>query len=199
MGYKKRNDKEWISQDTILAIEERKMEKAKLITCKSERLRARQHQRYSSANTKVKRLARRDKRRYLDGLASEAEEAARRKEQSTVYKITRKLCGKKGTGDLPVRDKSGTLITSDAEKDKRWTEHFEEVLNRSAPSVTAEIKEAETDLSVDTEPPTFDEIEEAFGTQKNRKAPGIDNLNAELFKADLKQAARILQPLFRAS
>ena len=198
VGLKKRNDKEWISKDTMRAIEERKMEKAKLITCKSERLKARQHQRYSRANTKVKRQARRDKRRYLEGLASEAEEAARRKEQSTVYKITRKLCGKKGAVDLPISDMNGNLLTSDPEKEKRWKEPFKEVLNRPTPSSTAEIEEAEADLSVNTEPPTLDEIKKAVQSLKNGKAPGRDNLNAELFKADPDQAARLLQPLFHS-
>lgn len=198
VGYKKRNDKEWISQDTLLAIDERKKEKAKILTCKSQRLRAIQQQIYQRANTKVKRLARRDKRTFIDGLAKEAEEAARRKEQGTVYKITRKLCGKSGPMNLPVKDKNGTLITSEAEQEKRWNEHFEEVLNRPPPQAMAEIEEAETDLDVNTAPPTIDEIKGAVKALKNGKAPGTDNLNPELFRADTDQTANILQPLFRS-
>lgn len=46
---------------------------------------------------------------------------------------------------MSVRDKQGTLITSENEQEKRWKEHFEEVLNHPDPNSTADIPEAETD------------------------------------------------------
>ena len=76
VGFRKKNDKEWIIEETLETIREWKEEKAKLMMCKSERLRAKRHERYSAANTKVKRCARRDKRRYVEGLAEEGVEKA---------------------------------------------------------------------------------------------------------------------------
>jgi hypothetical protein len=198
IGHRKKSDKEWMSEDTWQAIANRKNEKAKILQCKSERLKELQQQKYTRANSKVKRSARRDKRRYLDGLAKEAEEAARRNEQSKVYQIIRTLSGRKATTSVPIKDKSGKLLTTETEQEKRWQEHFEEVLNRPAPSIPADIPEAENDLPVNTEPPTITEIEKAIRSLKNGKAPGTDNLNAELFKTDPKQAANALHPLFQA-
>jgi hypothetical protein len=48
------------------------------------------------------------------------------------------------------------------------------------------------------EPPTKEEIVAAIESLKNGKAPGQDNLNAELLKADRELAAKLLLPLFTA-
>ena len=48
------------------------------------------------------------------------------------------------------------------------------------------------DLDINTNFPTRREISQAINSLQNGKAPGHDNLNAELFKADHKLAATIL-------
>ncbi|KAH3884615.1 hypothetical protein DPMN_008598 [Dreissena polymorpha] len=60
----------------------------------------------------VKTSARRDKRRYIDRLAEEAETAAEHNDMKTVYRNTRKLKGDYGQHhDLPVRAENGTHVT----------------------------------------------------------------------------------------
>lgn len=78
-------------------------------------------------------------------MAREAEKAASEQRMGDIYQITKKLCGQKINACMSVRDKQGTLITSENEQEKRWKEHFEEVLNRPDPNSTADIPEAETD------------------------------------------------------
>ena len=95
-------------------------------------------------------------------------------------------------------DKQGRLLTTEAEKDARWAEHFSEVLNRPPPTNEAEVQDPDTDLDVSTAPPEKEEIMTAIRSLKNGKAPGQDSLNAELFKAEPEFASQILQPLFAA-
>ena len=64
---------------------------------------------YRAANKEVKRRARADKWKYMENLASLAEEAAERNEQGTVYKITKVITGKCHTTNMLVKDKNGTL------------------------------------------------------------------------------------------
>lgn len=97
--------------------------------------------------------------------------------------------------ELPIKDKNGNLLTSEKNIDARWAEHFNEVLNRPPPREETDIPEAETDLDISTAPPTKEEIIQAIKTLKNNKAPGPDNMNAELFKADPDLSAMILLPL----
>jgi hypothetical protein len=66
---------------------------------------------------------------------------------------------------MSVKDMQGNLITSEREEEKRWREHFEEVLNRREPNDLANILEADTDLEIETDVPFKAEI-----SLKNNKA-----------------------------
>ena len=57
----------------------------------------------------------------------QAEEAAARNEQGTVYKVTKVITGKCHTTNVLVKDKNGILLTSEGEQQRRWTEHFREL------------------------------------------------------------------------
>ena len=196
---KRQKKKDWIQQETLNAMEERRNVKKRLLQTKSSRMRERQEVLYKEIHKKVKRLARRDKRCAMDQLALEAETAASKGEQGRLYNITRKICGKfKGNANGPVRDKNGKLLTIEKEQEARWKEHFNDILNRPSPDETADIPEADRDLDIDITPPSKIEIVKAIKTLKNGKSPGQDNLNAELFKTDPELSASILKPLFTA-
>ena len=150
---------------------------------------------YRAANKEVKRRTRADKRKYIENLASQAEEEAARNEQGTVYKITKIITGKCHITNVLVKDKNGILLTSEGEQQRRWTEHFRELLNRPPPTVVPNIQEAVTDLDISTDVPTRREIIQAINSLKNGKAPGHNNLNAELFKADPELAATMQEEI----
>ena len=112
--------------------------KRKVMDTRSERLKERYRQQYREADRAVKRMTRADKRAYIEDLASQAEEAANRGEQGEVYKITKLVSGKyRGATDTPIVDKRGRLLTTEAEKEARWAEHFSEVLNRTPTTTEA--------------------------------------------------------------
>lgn len=71
-------------------------------------------------------------------------------------------------------------------------------MNRAPTIIKANTQQAEDDLDISTEPPTKEEIVTAIRSLKSGKAPGQDELNAELFKADPELAAEVFVPLFTA-
>ena len=77
----------------------------------------------------------------------------------------------------------------------RWAEYFSEILNRPPTETKPDIPVAVEDLEIDTSPPSKEEIINTIKALKFNKAPGPDNLNAELFKTDPAIAAEILLPL----
>ena len=99
-------------------------------------------------------MIREDKRAYMEDLANQVEEAASRGEQGQVCKVTKLVNGKyRGATDAPIVNKQGRLLTTEAEQEARWVEHFSKVLNRPPPPIEAEVQEPNTDLDISTAPP----------------------------------------------
>lgn len=198
IGYKKKGNKEWLTPGTWQKIKERKDLKAKMLNTRSPRLRVQVQTEYKIKDCEVKRSARKDKREFVDQLAKDAEAAATRGELSTVYKITKKLCGKKTSQSIPLKNKDGSNISTERERITRWKEHFQEVLNRPEPERTANIEQPKDLLDIDISPPSEQEVRSAIKALKNGKACGIDQIHAEMLKADLDTSTKILTSFYRS-
>ena len=111
-----------MSEDTIKTIEERKKIKNKINSTRSTRIAAQYREEYQALNKEVKRKCRRDKRENMDRMIPEAEDAAARGEQGTLYKITKKISVKYNSGSSVVRDKDGNIPTKEKDIQKRWEE-----------------------------------------------------------------------------
>ncbi len=196
LGYKKKRNKEWLTPRTWQKIDERKKLKERLLNTKSPRLKEQVQTAYKNKDKEVKRSARNDKRAFIDELAGEAEQAAARGDLSAVYKITKRLCGSNKNHSAPVKDKDGNNITTEHEQAARWVEHFQEVLNRPHPEEPANPTATDNILDIDTNPPTEDEVRNAIKSMKNGKASGIDSIHAEMLKADINLASKLLTDLF---
>lgn len=143
----------------------------------------------------MKRSIRKDKRDYIDYLASQAEEAAGQGNFKDLYLTTKKLAGKFQQTDMPVKDKDGKPLTTAAEQLKRWAEHFRELLNRPSPELLPDIPPAETELPISCEKPTKAEIKRAIMTLRNGKAAGPDGIPAEAIKAHIETTTSVLHSL----
>ena len=88
------------------------------------------------------------------------------------------------------------MITTEREQAARWVQHFGEVLNRPDPEAPADPPPSESYLDIDSSPPGIAEVRSAIENMKNGKAPGIDSLQAKLFKADISTTSRLLMDLF---
>ena len=197
LGFRRKKKEEWIKEDTWKKIDERRQTKEKINNTRSERLKEKHRSFYSELNKQVKRMARADKKDYIEKLADEAEEAAGKNDLKTLYKINKQLNNGFKNCDVPVKNKNGMVIEKEAEKLQRWKEHFESVLNRPDPPHLADIQPADTDLDICTDPPSLEEVTAAIKAMKSGKAPGADGVTAEMLKADVNVTAPILTEIFR--
>ncbi|RTG82230.1 uncharacterized protein DC041_0010142 [Schistosoma bovis] len=153
LGLKKYHHKEWTSTETN-----------KKKTINNSRIRAQKVQaqaEYIEANKQVKRIIRDDKQKYVKELATMAEKAAREGNMKQLYDTTRKLAGKYSVPERPIKDKEGKPITEIQQQRNRWVEYFEE-LNRPATMNPTDIEAAHTDLPIDINPLTTEEIRMAI-------------------------------------
>ena len=139
---------------------------------------------YRKLDREVKHCLREDKRKYLDGLAKEAEETAQSGEQGLLYAITRRITNSRFKRNVPVRLKEGVRITTEAGQIKRWKQHFEKVLNLPGPQSAIDEMEEEG-LDINTQPPSVNEIIRSLQGLRNGKMPGIDNIQADVLKVDV--------------
>ena len=177
-------------------IEKRRDIKQKLNQAKTRAQKQNLNEQYKTKNKEVKKSARRDKRDFIDKLATDAQKAADTRNMKDLYNITKQLAGRRTNTNRPVMNKEGILLSNPNEELERWREHFEELLNGVTLENLPETSEGE-DLEINTDPPNLLEIKEAINQLKNGKAPGPDNIPPEVLKIDAHSSANILHELLK--
>ncbi|VDP47731.1 unnamed protein product [Schistosoma margrebowiei] len=90
----------------------------------------------------------------MEELATTVEEAAREGNMKQFYDTTKKLSQKYSKPERPVKDKEGRPITEIQQQRNIWVEP----LNRPASMNPPDIEAAHTDLPIDVNPSTTEEI-----------------------------------------
>ncbi|XP_078580636.1 uncharacterized protein LOC144864435 [Branchiostoma floridae x Branchiostoma japonicum] len=195
LGKVKRERKEWMSEGTWEKVEERRKLKANIENCRTRNQKANAMKQYNSADRKVKKSCRRDKRKWISDKAAEAEEAASKQDMKTLYRITKTLSGKRRQINKPVQDKNGELLATKEQQMERWRDHFKEILNRTPPPNPPEIEPPIELLDIRTGPPSKIEIRKAISSLKNGKAAGPDGIPPEAWKEAGNLSVEALHPL----
>ncbi|VDO48871.1 unnamed protein product [Schistosoma margrebowiei] len=190
LGLNKYHHKEWISTETLDKIKERKNKKAAINNSRTRAEKVQAQAEYTEANKQMKRSIKADKKKYVEELATTAEKAARERNMKQLYDTTKKLAGKYSKPERPVKDKEGKPINEIRQQRSRWVEYFEELLNKPAPMTPPDIEAEHTDLPIDINPPTTEEIKMAIRQIKSGKAAGPDNIPAEALKRTLWKLLR---------
>ncbi|VDP47792.1 unnamed protein product [Schistosoma margrebowiei] len=190
LGLKKYHHKEWISTETLDKIKERKNKKAAINNSRTRTEKVQAQAEYIEANKQVKRSIRADKKKYVEELATTVEKAPREGNMKQLYDTTKKLAGKYSKPERPVKNKEGKPITEIQQQRNRWVEYFEELLNRPAPMNPPDIEAAHTDLPIDVNPPTKEEIRMAVRQIKSGKAAARNQSDDLDFADDLALLSR---------
>ncbi|XP_019618826.1 PREDICTED: uncharacterized protein LOC109465826 [Branchiostoma belcheri] len=175
---------QWIQGHTWELIDERKKTKGLRDRAKTEEEKEQTDHQYRDLDRQVKKSCRADKRHWLDKKSAEAEEAAKKNDSRTLYRLVRELSGNWNNSSVPVKDKSGKTLLTTEEQDQRWVEHFQETLNQPTPDTLYDFGTEETaeQLDVCEEPVRKEETEEAIKAMKSNKAAGLDEISAEMLK-----------------
>ena len=109
-----------------------------------------------------------------------------RQDQNTVFRELRTCKLGLNNQSTTVQAEDGTRLTNIKDCLCRWKDHFNDLLNKSCDATDAELQrdadQATPDADSHTDPVTSLEVELCLKCLKNRRAPGICSITAELLK-----------------
>ena len=118
-------------------------------------------------------------------MAKEVEKAAQTGKMKSVYHVTKKLCEDQSKKIGVVKSKNGTMLSKESE----IREH-----NQLIQLITFDNNQEVLDIELGT--PSNDEIRTALRNMKFGKASGVDNITAELLKADIETSVDKIHKIF---
>lgn len=190
IGFVMPERKTWISDETWDLINKRRIMKQLTNTDTGK-------QQYRTLAKQVKKAARKDKRKFFDMIASQAEQHANQNNMRELHRLVNQLTNRKSNTAQPIRDTNGDMLTNTEAQTSRWKKHFEAVSNSQQATNEDTHNEAHSrnrNLRISIDPPNISEIKEAIKNLKRNKAAGIDGIPAELLQADVQTTAQLLQP-----
>lgn len=200
IGFKQKQSREWMSEDSWDLIEKRRNIKLQLLGATSNEERVNLTAQHSELSKCIKRQVKLDKNNFYSNLALAAQSAADLGNMRDLYKLTREISSSRSAHVKPIQDESGNLITSKDEQIAVWKRHFERTLSIVHDEDIEELnicRRLNTNRNINSDPPTTSEIRTAILALKNGKAAGCDGLPGELFKINPEVTSTLLQPLFQ--
>uniref|UniRef100_A0A670HQE2 Reverse transcriptase domain-containing protein n=1 Tax=Podarcis muralis TaxID=64176 RepID=A0A670HQE2_PODMU len=148
-------------------------------------------ERYRKLNADFQRIARGDKKAFLNEQCKEIEENNRMGKTRDLFKKIGNMKGTFRTKITIIKDKSGKDLTEAEDIKKRWQEYTEELYQK-------DMDGAYTSGSVvaDLEPDILEsEVKWALESTANNKASGSDDIPAELFKILKDDPVKVLHKI----
>uniref|UniRef100_A0A8D9AN49 Craniofacial development protein 2 n=1 Tax=Cacopsylla melanoneura TaxID=428564 RepID=A0A8D9AN49_9HEMI len=170
-------NQEWFDEECKQILETKNTARKKMLNRDTRHNR----EQYRKLRLESKKLMKRKKREALKEKIIEIDELSKENEQRKFYAAVNKIKKKFQPKMNACKNKNGEITTNDIEILKIWAQHFKELLNEDVPApATLAIEEQ---ISENTEnKPTLREIQNAIKRMKNNRAPGDDNITAELLK-----------------
>ena len=123
------------------------------------------NERYEELSKAVKKSCRKDKNEWFEQKGEEAQNAVRRNDTKTLYRIVRDLSGSQSNSNVPLKDKNGKVLLTTEEQTNRWVEHFKEVLNQLHPDTLHDFDRETADEQLDVSLENFSEEEVTAAVQ----------------------------------
>jgi len=136
---------------------------------------------YWEARQKEKQVHKRKKKQYENKQVERLEELGQQHQTRKFYRDINNLRKDFKLRLTVCKSKNGDIITEKSDILNRWKDHFHELLNSMGQDKGPSIMQDYKDTNEEDSAPTVEEVEVAVQKLKNYKAPGTDNIPAELF------------------
>ena len=140
--------------------------------------------RYKELTKEIKKKAKRCKEEWIEERCQETENTAGGINTGKLFQTAREICGTTNARMATVKGKDGKQLNSKVEIKQRWKQHYEELYNDGNPVDRTVLEELPVINSHEQMPDIMEEeVETAIKNLKRKKAPGEDNITAEMIQA----------------
>ncbi|KAI8514995.1 hypothetical protein Bbelb_075860 [Branchiostoma belcheri] len=160
----------WVSERTLKLREERNQAKKRYLLAKTRQAR----EAWRKLNDSLNNSYRSDELDFLNQQLENLQEADKKGDYNTTWKIVNSLAGKGRRPSPRVKKRDGSAPSSDSELLDEWRLYFADLLNNDSGPPESLPPPADRDLPISTDPPTLEETVKAIQDLKNNKAPGLD-------------------------
>lgn len=170
----KKVEKGWMTSELKELIEERRKYKEGNTDLEKKK--------YNRIRNEVNRMGIKKKEEWIENLCVNVDQNFQKGNTFKAFNLIKKEFGIRKVNNNNLLGKNGELLIDEEEKNKRWAEYTEDLYNDYEDNEN--ILENESEVEVDNIGPTILKCEfmKALKELKNRKAPGIDGIKAELLK-----------------
>ena len=151
---------------------------------------------YNKTTEEIKKKAKRCKEKWLEEKWSEVENSAGVQNTGKLFQVVGQICGTVSPRMSTVKDNARKSLESKEEIKQRWKQYYEELYNERNPVDSAVLAELPASSSQEQMDDILrDEVEAAVRSLKTRKAPGEDNIVAEMIQAGESCSVEMLHML----
>ncbi len=198
-----KKQKEWITNEIMEAVDQKAEAFLQWQNHHSTNLERKYRSKYQLLRNKVKKMIKARQVEYWDEISAEIEEAIKQHDPATAYAMIRRLRGgRTNVENLPIQDKQGNLLLNSQERLDRWKEYFNDLLNIPFNIKASILNQITIPIISPTEQlrqnklPSLTEVQQAIKQMKNGRAPGNDNISADVLKAGGFPLAKWLHEIF---
>ena len=191
LGYKeKQKKKPWISQEVLRMSDQRREMKATKTQIEENR------KKYNKITREIKKKAKQCKEKWLEDKCTDAENSAGNPNTKRLFQTVKEICGSFSPKVTTVKDKDGKILEDRKDIRDRWGEYYEKLYNERNTVDQTVLADIPTSNSQEhMEDILREEVEAAIRNLKRRKAPGEDNIMAEMIQAGETCSVEMLHTL----
>ena len=181
---KRKNQKQpWLTNETLGVADERRQAK---VTC--------DRGRWERLNKEFTKSAREDKNAYIESKCREIEKD--KTNSKKAFRILKEVTGKRSTRTDVINDTEGRALTESVDNLKRWAEYCEKLYKTQDGDTDNDRLDQRSDYEREP-PPLRSEVEWVLGNIGNGKAPVMDDIPIELWKAAGDEGVDILWRIYK--
>jgi hypothetical protein len=185
-----RKRKEWLTTDILKVLDQKSIAFVEWQNNRGSKSESKYKKNYKRLRKIAKIMTEHRQEEYWDEVCEDIERFIRNNDPARAFSIIRRLRGgSKRDENMPVQDKSGKLLVNSRDTLKRWREFFYETLNVCSSIDQDLIDQIEIPTLSSTEERrqnaqiSIEEVRKALNQMKSRKAPGSDEITADILKA----------------